>query len=176
MHSVHSIDDNYPSIFLLSLRNTLISRFFCILFLRPVVSIPQRENIRSTNTCDAGAARKSSAMSTTELHTVFLSNQNLGALTTAELIASSMYRFSCANRESPTVTEVVVVVSWLKILAESCSIMRITMESFLFTNHIRFYFNSISWCNISISIQFQFGKFNSISISISINGIESFPF
>jgi len=48
---------------LLSFRQTRISNERDILLRRPCVSIPQTEKMRSTNACDAGAARRSWASS-----------------------------------------------------------------------------------------------------------------
>jgi len=59
---IKDLTKHYEEIVLLSLRKTRISRERCILFLRPAVSIPQSEKIRSTYACEAGAVTRSSAI------------------------------------------------------------------------------------------------------------------
>jgi len=51
---------------------TRISRDFSILFRLPWLSIPQAENSRSTKTCDAGAANRSTAKTDSWLYAFIL--------------------------------------------------------------------------------------------------------
>ena len=77
------------TMFALSFRNARISSDRFMRFLRPLVSMPHKEHMRSTNACDAGAAITSSAKAADLLNASGLFCQKINASGVAFLSAAS---------------------------------------------------------------------------------------
>ena len=77
------------TMFALSFRNASISNDRFMRFLRPLVSMPRKENMRLMNACDAGAAIMSSAKAAILLNASRLFCQKINASDVAFLSAAS---------------------------------------------------------------------------------------